>query len=601
MHEVSKPDRGFVECDGGSCWFVCTLMTAIDPGRETAHYESQGVTGVTTPPSQRSAWWWRALAIAVTLFSTAAVMSTARVFSATYDEPAHLAAGIQWLSTGWYYYDLQHPPLARVITSLGPYLAGLRTVGKPDMWTEGAALLGSGAHYAHMLALARYGSAIFLVLGALAVWLWGRRLLGEAGGAIATVLLVTNPTMLAHAGLATNDAAVAATSALALYATLLWLERPDWRRSALLGGAFALAISTKFSALPFVGSALVVGYLLRGFMAGIWAIPGPRVIGGAPRRPARSAAIGTVVAVMLLAIWSLYRFHMGHLWLVSFRVPAPALWAGLYTFLIHGGTGHPGFLLGSVSSHGWWYYFPVALLVKSPLPLLFLATVGAYAAWNGLRGRRRWEAAFPIGGALAMLILATQVRVNIGVRHILPIYPLLAIAGAQGVLLLWARVADRRVARAAAVIACACAIVIPIRAYPDYLPYFNPLAGAHPENVLVDSNLDWGQDLYRLRDTLRARGVTGPVALAYFGSTDPRAIGIPNAVPYVPGRTAADWIAVSRTYLAGEWGGSAYEGLLRYPPAARIGKSMLLWHWVPEQTPRPPTVTRAPTTAPSPR
>lgn len=534
------------------------------------------------PNQPRWLWWWRGAAIAATLFATASVLSTARIFSATYDEPAHLAAGIQWLSTGWYYYDLQHPPLARVVAALGPYLAGMRTVGKPDMWTEGAALLGSGAHYEHMLALARYGSAIFLIVGAFAVWLWGLRLLGEAGAAIATVFLVTNPTILAHAGLATNDAAVAALGTLALYATVRWLERPDWRRSILLGGAFALAIGAKFSALPFVGSALVAGYLLRGFVGGAWSIPGPRASAGAQRGPSRWSAIAAVVVVMLLAIWALYRFHVGHIWLVRFRVPAPAIWAGLDTFLVHGGTGHPGFLLGTAAEHGWWYYFPVALLVKSPLPLLFLSIAGGFAAWREARSDRRWEAALPICGALAMLAIATQVPVNIGVRHVLPIYPLLAIAAAQGVLLLWRRVANKQLARAMVVVACACALIIPLRAYPDFLSYFNPFAGAHPEHILVDSNLDWGQDLYRLRDTLRARGVTEPVAIAYFGSTDPRAVGISNAVPMLPGRMTANWIAVSRTYLAGEWVGGVYKGLLRYAPVAPIGKSMLLWHFVPE-------------------
>jgi len=545
------------------------------------------------PNQSRGRWWWRSLAIAATVIATASVMSTARIFSATYDEPAHLAAGIQWLSTGWYYYDLQHPPLARVIAALGPYLAGMRTVGKPDMWTEGAALLGSGAHYEHMLALARYGAAIFLIVGALAVWLWGRRLLGEAGAAIATVFLVTNPTMLAHAGLATNDAAVAAMGTLALYATLRWLERPDWPRSILLGGAFALAIGAKFSALPFVGSALMAGYLLRGFVGRSWSVPNPRASADTKRVPSRWASIGAVVVVMLFAIWALYRFHIGHIWLVRFRVPAPALWAGLDTFLVHGGTGHPGFLLGTARDHGWWYYFPIALLVKSPLPLLFLSMIGGYAAWLELRRARHWEAAVPICGALAMLAIATQVPVNIGVRHVLPIYPLLAIAAAQGALLLWRRVVDRKLARATVLVACACAVIIPLRAYPDYLPYFNPFAGADPENILVDSNLDWGQDLYRLRDTLRARGVTEPVAIAYFGSTDPHAVGIPNAVPMLPGRTTAHWIAVSRTYLAGEWVGGVYKGLLRYAPVAPIGKSMLLWHFVPASAAPGASSTRA--------
>ena len=96
--------------------------------------------------------------------------------------------------------------------------------------------------------------------------------------------------------------------------------------------------------------------------------------------------------------------------------------------------------------------------------------------------------------------------------------------------------------------------------------------------MLVDSNVDWGQDLYRVHDTLRARGITDSMRVAYFGTSSLTAAGVPNARvlglhEHVPG-----WIAASETYLAGEWVGSAYSWLLAYPPAARIGPSMRLWY-----------------------
>jgi hypothetical protein len=124
----------------------------------------------------------------------------------------------------------------------------------------------------------------------------------------------------------------------------------------------------------------------------------------------------------------------------------------------------------------------------------------------------------------------------------------------------------------------AWSLLIVVRAHPDHLSYFNALAGDHPEHVLVDSNLDWGQDLYRLRDTIVARGIRDTVRVAYFGTADVAAAGVPNARELGLHERATGWIAASETYLAGEWVGRAYDWLLDYPPVARVGPSMRLWY-----------------------
>jgi hypothetical protein len=165
-------------------------------------------------------------------------------------------------------------------------------------------------------------------------------------------------------------------------------------------------------------------------------------------------------------------------------------------------------------------------------------------------------------------------------------YPLMAIAGAQGAMELW-RSSHPRVARATIAVLAAMTLWIPVRSYPDWLAYFNPLAGAHPEHVLVDSNLDWGQDLYRLRDTLVLNGITDSVYVAYFGTADLAAAGVPRARVLGLHERRPGWIAASETYLAGEWVGTAYQWLYDFRPVARIGPSMLLWHIVP-----PPAATR---------
>ena len=522
------------------------------------------------------------LAALLVAVATVAIVSTARVFSGTVDEPAHIAAGMQWLTTDRYDYDLQHPPIGRVAVAIGPYLSGARGINAQGVFDEGAAILGTGNDYVDRLASARHGVIIFFIVMALVVWVWSRRLLGDVGALVATLFLVTNPNILAHAGLATTDVACAATTMLALFAATWWIEQPTWLRSALFGAAIGAAIGSRLSAIAFVGGPLLVCYVLRGIAERTWSF------GGTAKRSSL-AMLGVAVA-MLFVIWAAYRFD-----------GRPFI-AGVERFLLHGSSGHPTFLLGTPSNRGWWYYFPVALLVKTPAPLLIATLLGASAAlhaWRGghheplvadardnLReGSRNWQAVVPFASAMTILAISLTVKVDLGVRLVLPMYPLMAIVGAQGLAYLLREHASRATHVFAAVMLM-WAIVTPIRSHPDHLAYFNALAGDHPEKVLVDSNLDWGQDLYRLRDTIVARGITDSVRVAYFGTADLTAAGVPRARVLGLHERATGWIAASETYLAGEWVGRAYAWLLDYPAVARIGPSMRLWYIAPDSATR---------------
>jgi hypothetical protein len=501
---------------------------------------------------------WRVLSVVITAVAAIAIWRTATVFSGTVDEPAHIAAGVELLSGGRYAYDLQHPPLGRIAAAIGPLADGARFTGAPGVYDEGAIILGSGERYVKRLAAARHGEIVFFILLAATTWWWGALLLGEFGGFTATVLLATNPNVLAHAGLATTDIACAATTTLALLSAARWLDEASWRRTFWLGVTVGLAIGSRLSALGFVALPFAAFWVMRGAAMGTW-LPG-----GAPgRKPlVRLVAAGVLAATTIAAA---YFFHIG------------AFVAGVDTFLLHGSSGHPTFLLGTPRNRGWWYYYPIALLVKTPLPLLLLAAIGAAAVMRQLRARSGWQPAAPLAAALLMLALSMTVRVDLGVRLVLPMYPLLAIVGALGVGELLSQPA-RRAGEIIAALLLIAAAIIPVRTHPDYLAYFNVFAGDHPEHVLVDSNLDWGQDLYRLRDTLQARGIRDTVRVAYFGTADLGAAGVPNARILGLHERTTGWIAASETFLAGEWVGGAYAWLLTYPESARIGPSMRLWY-----------------------
>jgi hypothetical protein len=191
----------------------------------------------------------------------------------------------------------------------------------------------------------------------------------------------------------------------------------------------------------------------------------------------------------------------------------------------------------------------------------------------------------PILGVAAVLVPALFSHVDLGVRIVVAVYPVLALRAARGATAAWrstgtrAQVLTRRAAVAALVSSMP---VTAMRSWPDYLAYFNPVAGARPERVLVDSNLDWGQDLYRLADTVRARGIDS-IRVHYFGSSQLSSVGLTNARRLARDERATGWVAASETFLAGVWSDTSLQWLARRRPVARIGPSMRLYKNPPDK------------------
>jgi 4-amino-4-deoxy-L-arabinose transferase-like glycosyltransferase len=524
---------------------------------------------------------WRLLALAVAIAGALAIVGTYFTFSNTFDEPTHLAAGMQRLTTGRYDYDVQRPPLGRIAAAVGPYLRGERSVGASSAYDEGARLLGRGAHYRSTLALARLGELPFFLLLCGVVWAWGRQLTDDRGGAIAVLLVASNPNLLAHAGLATTDIALAATIAASLFVFTLWLDAPRWPTSVALGVTVALAATTDYASLAMLALAFPSVYLAR-----------RRTTGGAPIWPDRAAwraplAIGIVFVSAVLCGWAVYGFDRGPLIEGSrFVLLAPEWFRGFASYVTTSAPSPPAFLLGERSAGGWWYYFPIALLVKTPLPLLLLAILGAAAAVRDLVRRVSWQLAAPLAATAAIILAVAIEGDDSGVRLVLPVFALLAVLGTAAAVELWdhsaARVPARRLLRGAVAATFAAAAVIPMRAHPDYLAYFNPIAGDRPELILVDSNLDWGQDLYRLGMVMKRMRIDS-VSVAYYGSASFDAAGVRNARQLAAAERPTGWIAASQTMLAGVGGDGAYEWLNELQPVGRVGSSLVLYYVPPRR------------------
>jgi hypothetical protein len=426
------------------------------------------------------------------------------------------------------------------------------------------------------------------------------------------VLLAAVPAVLGNAALASLDVAAAATILLALYTLQRWLISGTPRDAAYFGLASGIAVGTKFSGVPFIGLALVVLAIVRWMLARKAAQSATAPAAAPPSREGGAAqwlgGLAVAAAATLLVLFLIYapraahhpgvdfRFH----WAVSYLLQKPGLdhaigellsrlrlpyefqdlVNGVVAVKAHNDTGHLSYLLGRVRSTGWWYFYLVALAAKTPIPLLLGGTAGiVWLARDGWRRNQAWELAPLVLFATILVFASSFSRINIGIRHILLLYPLLALGSAYVLLRAWRWVVTRR-GRAGMLAGLGLLAVVAWQlsplwtAFPDYLPYFNE-AVADPEHVLVDSDLDWGQDLYRLEQ--RAAQLQIPkLNLAYRGTADLAREPLPPLHILPPNQPVRGWVAVSALARTRNPADYAWLGVFR--PLERIGKTIDLYY-----------------------
>lgn len=510
------------------------------------------------------------------------IAATYTVFNHTVDEPGHVACGMEWLDKGTYHYETQHPPLARVATAVGPYLAGLRSTGQDNRDMEGDIIVYYGGHYERNLALARLGVLPFFWLASVAVFLWARKTSGPLAAVTAAFLFTFLPTVLAHAGLATTDMALTAFTVASFFCGACWFEKPTVARAACFGLATGLAVLSKFSSMPFLTVAFAAA------AAWLWWSGRPGL--GEAMRAVRGRIPTLLLAVLVgaLTIWAGYRFSFSYANPPGMRVPAPAFFDGVRILLEHNSEGHGAFLMGRRSQFGFWYFFPVALAVKTPVAFLALLFFGAFLCLRKAARRNPWIG-LPLAFSLGILVFSLFTHINIGVRHILPVYAGFSILAAAAVLRLRDLAGTLNWAPYALAALLAWHAGTSALAHPDYIPYFNFLAGSEPENILVDSDLDWGQDMKRLSARLRELGVRevafNPFILAYLEAYH----GFPHIEPMDPEYPSPGWNAASLTvWKADRLGlGTREPGLQlwpdRIPPTEKVGKTTYLWYFPPQK------------------
>ena len=427
-----------------------------------------------------------------------------KAISPTYDEPVHFAAGYSYLKLNDYRYNSQdHPPLAKMWAAIPllfmraslpiqhPYWQDIR---KYQYQFSNIFLYHNKVDAEKMLDAGRVMMMAFSLALGLLIFVWSRRVAGPAAGLFALALWCFMPAFIANTTLITTDMALT----LFFFASVYYFQkiceeedqkRREWKTTLLFGVSLGLCFASKYSAIGILPVLFLI-WALNSFDKKLFV----RLLAG--------------FGVAIIVLWSVYRFNpLGDFYFF-----------GLNKVISGINSGRSSFLMGQHSTTGWLYYFPVTFILKTPLP--FLAMLAAVLLF-----RRTWSRKnimFLMLPAAAFFAISCLSKVQIGHRHILPVYPFLIVLvsglAAYPLAKAWKYLLSLGLVLFA---------VLTLKTYPWYISYFNELAGPRDNSYkyLTDSNVDWGQGLKELAIYLKNEKAGG-IYLSYFGTADPSYYGI---------------------------------------------------------------------------
>jgi hypothetical protein len=472
-------------------------------------------------------------------------MHVARATSATWDEPHHLIDGYTIWKLHDYTLNPEVPPLVKLTAALPLLPMHLnfppnqgRSVPEEAFLEGRSFVFGNGGD--RVLFPARMACAFFMLLLALLIYLAAAEMFGLGAGLFALALLVFDPNFLAHGALVTTDVGSACFFLAATYAFYRFCRKPSWLRLLLAGIAAGLLLAAKFTGI-FLFPILLLAVLLEGALA--------RSIRSLWQRLAALAAVGLIAWVVL---WPFYGFRYraapkgrdlnptltayltrmydqraahGLELMARHRIlPEAYLWGLENTKNTE--FEDNSYFWGRVYRHGNWEYFPTAFLIKSTLPFLILLGLCPFA-WRWRFQKNPRELAYLLIPVIVYFAISISSDMNIGVRHLLPVYPFLYILIAGAAVTLMVR--SPRWSIALATLLC-WQIVTSYRVAPDYMAYGNEAWGG-PSQVhryLSDANTDWAQQLKAVKVYLDENHVTN-CWFAYFadGAIQPSDYRIP--------------------------------------------------------------------------
>lgn len=477
--------------------------------------------------------------------------------SATVDEVAHLPEGYTYWKTGEFRPGRENPSLPKLLGAVPLLFMDVKTPSSLSDWPR-VNPYDYGKDFLYRfpqngdraLFWGRVPMLLLSLLLAVFVFKWARDLYGRMAGLFAVFLYAFEPNILAHSRYVTPDLAVTAFMFLATYWYWRFLRSFSYRDLFLVGLTTGLSLTSKFSALILFPLLIILGisYLASTKKAPSSAFGSARLTFTEPGR--WKGLVFSWLVIFLIAfvvIFAVYGFQSrlvvesgvehqklnqlipggnhylkGVVYFMAENIPIPAAdwWQGLYAQMKHLREGHPAFLMGRYSDSGWWYYYLVAFFIKTPIPLILLLLLGITMVLKDVKNYSDWfDELFLVLPTILILSTGLFSRIAIGLRYILPLYPFIIVFASRAVK---AEFAKRALLPMVVGVLSLWYLVSSLLIYPHYLAYFNEFIGG-PRNgykYLVDSNLDWGQDLKRLK-IYQDEKKLDRIKLSYFGNADP--------------------------------------------------------------------------------
>jgi len=550
------------------------------------------------------------------VFAAELAISASRM-SQTFDEACHLFAGYRYWKDFDFGINPEHPPLVKLVAAVPLLSLHLRTPPRPQGYFKAIEFIGGRQFlYANdantVLLRARLAAALLALALALTVFLAAHAMWGAGPAFLALVLIVFEPNIVAHGSLVTTDVGVAFGIFLAVFCFYSFVKRPSAPWLMATGVAAGIALASKHSGILILPILLLLGLLELQL----------RRENSADKKNGRRkvltliASLAAMVAIAAVLLWSTYGFRFAARPAGSTLDPplavlaggahsagspfllAVARWKLLPESYLYGfadtlrGEATPTYLLGKYYPRAQWFWFPVIFAIKSTLGFLALCLLLVFSPLVRNPDRRR-ELIFLAIPAAVYFAAAMGSGINLGVRHILPVYPFLIVLVAAGA---WSLARTRR----ALAILIAALVVLHIasslRSFPDDIAYANELWGgsANSYRLVADSNVDWGQGLKAMRTYLDRRGIK-ECWFAYFAANvaDSSYYGIPckplpnsfsvaNLIAVAPVPSTIDGpVFLSASEVAGPfWGGDAYNPYTEFRgmrPSALIAHSILVF------------------------
>ncbi|HLA12165.1 MAG TPA: glycosyltransferase family 39 protein [Pyrinomonadaceae bacterium] len=510
---------------------------------------------------------------AILILMAANMISLNSKKSITNDEMVHIPAGYHYLKGGDFRQNPEHPPLIKMWAAL-PLLALNPTPSsfeRPAGFDYGRFSIESAVtfwktnkvRFETIVFVARLPMVLLTLMLGVAIYFLGSELFGVRAAVLGVAMFSLEPTVLAHGRIVHTDTAAALGYFLFFFALYRFLKLQSFRRAVWLGLSIGFALLTKFSMIILVAVFfLVLGYTL-------WRVwPSPE------RRLELLRQFATAVLCGLLLINAFYYFQHSALgrpevkWIIHnypvqgqrvhsaaqfLSIPFPTYYVfGFLAVASHNDIGHSTSLLGRYGNRGWWYYFPVAFALKTTIPFLLLSIVSVL--WALKRGiteydRRLLLLVLPV---LLYMAIAMTSSLNIGVRHVLPVFPFLFLLG--GALLDRLFSFNARAAVTVFVLLLGWMFVDAVRAYPHYMVYSSPLLGNTAGwQVLSDSNVEWGEDVGELARYLSQRGekeILGALS-AGWATLELYGVRMIDFAPREPGLADRPYVALGASHLNG--------------------------------------------------